>query len=222
MRKVTLSKGAALWHAGDAACTIAILETGAVAIRTPQSLVGVASARTLLGESALFSVGGAEQQRTASIAALEDDTTVVEYPPERVKAAIESGDAQIAPFLLRTLIGQICRNLLIVLSGRSLPPVVETPLVGLMESLVAQGQEVVVPSTWDDFMLSFRFLFDLRDHTGRLREQLAPQVDQMEAAVKASDLVTSLFREPEALGFLNDLIQEEKEHSRRLDQARQG
>ena len=68
MRKVTLWKGASLWEAGDTARTIAVLEKGTLGIRVGDELVGVASGRTVLGESAIFHLRGQELKRTAETA----------------------------------------------------------------------------------------------------------------------------------------------------------
>lgn len=220
MRKVTLWKGAALWDAGDTARTIAVLEKGTLGIRSGDQLVGVASGRTVLGESAIFRLRGDELKRSAGLFALEDDTQVTEYPVERVKQAIDGGKDQVGPLIVRTLVSQACRNLLIVITNHRTRDLIEGPLKSLMQSLIERGRGIEKVGTWDEFMVSFSFLHDLRDYTQHLRAELGGKAQQAEASVKASDVVRDLFKGDDVAGYLEDLIKEERETDKWLDRGR--
>ena len=219
MRKVTLSKGAALWEIGDSARTIAVIEKGTLGIRTVAGLVGIASPKTVLGEVAIFSLEGQEQRRTAALVALEDDTSVTEYPAAMVKQAIDTGKDQVGPLILATLVGQTCRNLLIVISTHRRRSVVEAPLKALMQSLIEQGRGVQPIGDWKEFMVVFQFLHQLRDYTEQLREQMIPGVGRAEASVKASEVVKDLFKGADFAEYLEELLREEREMDKWLERG---
>jgi hypothetical protein len=219
MRKVTLSKGAALWEVGDAARTIAVLERGTLGIKTASGLVGVASPRTVLGETAIFSVSGAEPKRTAALVALEDDTAVSEYPASMVKEAIDTGKDEVGPLVLATLIGQSCRNLLILISAHRNRVIVEAPLKTLMQTLIEKGRALPPMSDWNEFMIAFRFLYELREHTESLRESLTGKAQRAEASVKASEVVRDLFKGEDVASYLEALLKEERERDRWLERG---
>ena len=219
MRKVTLSKGAALWEIGDTARTVAVIEKGTLGVRTAAGLVGIATTRTVLGEASIFTVEGEDQKRTAALVALDDDTLVTEYPAAMVKQAVDAGKDQVGPLILSTLVGQACRNLLIVISTHRRRPLLEVPLKTLMQSLIEQGRQVKPTSEWKDFMLSFRFLHDLRDYTENLREELTAGVGRAEASVKASDVVKDLFKGDDFRGYLEELLREEREMDKWLERS---
>jgi len=220
MRKVTLSKGAALWEAGDGARTIAVLEKGTLGIRAGGELVGVASGRTVMGEAAIFTIRGESQKRTAELFSLEDDTAVTEYPAEMVKSAIDAGKDQVGPLILRTLISQACRNLLIVISEHRNRPLVEGPLRSTLQALIEQGRNLKPMVKWDEFMTTFSFLHDLRDFTGQLRARHGGKASQAEASVKASDAIKELFKGDDVKGYLEELIEEERQTEQWLDRGR--
>lgn len=223
MRKVTLSKGAALWETGDTARTIAVLEQGTLGIRSGQGLVGVASARTVLGESAVFTVRGEDHRRTATVFSLTDEAVVSEYPAEMVKQAIDGGKDQVGPLILATLVSQTCRNLLIVVTAQRNRLMVEIPLKALMQSLIEQGRAVKSVGTWEDFSTSFRFLYELRDYSEGLRESLVSKKARAEASVKASDVVKDLFKgAKDVAAYLEDLMKEERETEQWLERSRPG
>lgn len=218
MRKVTLSKGAALWEAGDAARNIAVLEKGTLGVKMGDNVVGVAAARTVLGESAIFSVVGEEVKRTAALVALQDDVQITEYPAIMVKQAIDAKKDQVAPLILSTLVSGACRNLLIVVSGQRNRAIVEKPLKALMQGLIEDGREVKSVGTWDDFMVTFRFLFQVRDYTEALRKEMGGAA-QAEASVKASEAVRELFKGQDVQSYLEELMKEEAERDRWLVKA---
>lgn len=219
MRKVTLSKGTALWEAGDAARNIAILEKGTLGVKMGEAFVGVSAARTVLGESAIFGVGGEDQKRTASLIALADDVAVTEYPAIMVKQAIDSNKDQVAPLILSTLVSGICRNLLIVVSAHRNRAIVEKPLKALMQGLIEDGREVKKVGSWDDFMVTFSFLFHLRDYSETMRLEMAGVSTQVEASVKASEVVRELFKGQDVQGYLEELMKEEAERDKWLVKA---
>lgn len=219
MRKVTLSKGAALWEAGDAARNIAVLEKGTLGVKMADAVVGVAAARTVLGESAIFSVVGEEVKRTASLIALQDDVQITEYPAIMVKQAIDGKKDQVAPLILSTLVSGACRNLLISVSAQRGRAVLEKPLKALMQGLIEDGREVKNVGTWDEFMTTFRFLYHLRDYTESLRAEIGGAA-QVEASVKASEAVRELFKgSHDVQGYLEELMKEEAEKDKWLVKA---
>jgi len=219
MRKVTLAKGAALWEIGDSARNIAVLERGTLGIKTAQGLVGVASPRTVLGETAIFAVGGAEPKRTASLVALEDDTAVTEYAASRVKEAIDTGKDEVGPLVLATLVGQACRNLLIVMSTHRTRPIIEAPIKALTQALIEKGRTLQKLNDWNEFMLAFRFLYEVREHSESLRESMTGKAQRAEASVKASEVVRDLFKGEDVARYLEELLKEERERDKWLERG---
>jgi CRP-like cAMP-binding protein len=223
MRKVTLSKGSALWEIGDTANNIAILEKGTLGIRLAEGLVGVATPRSVLGESAILAIGGdAAEKRSAAVVALEDETAVTEYPAAMVKQAIDAGKDQVGPLVLTTLVGQACRNLLIVISAHRKRPIVESPLKSLMQALIERGREIKPILEWGEFMTTFRFLYELRDYSESLREKMAEKASRAEASVKASEVVKDLFKGADFQEYLEELLREEREKDQWLQRGGAG
>ncbi len=220
MRKVTLSKGAALWELGDTARNVAVLEKGTLGVRTAQGLVGIASARTVLGETAILTISGETQKRSATLVALEDDTAITEYPAAMVKQGIDVAKDQVGRLIVTTLIGQACRNLLIVISTHKSRSLVEAPLKALMQSLLEQGRAVKPATDWQEFMTGFRFLSELRDYTLALREKLTGGLGRAEATVKASEVVKDLFKGADFAEYLEELMRDERETDEWLERGR--
>ncbi len=220
MRKVTLSKGAALWELGDTARNVAVLEKGTLGVRTAQGLVGIASARTVLGEAAILSVSGETQKRSATLVALEDDTAITEYPAAMVKQGIDVAKDQVGRLIVTTLIGQACRNLLIVISTHKSRPLVEAPLKALMQSLLEQGRAVQPATDWQEFMTAFHFLSELRDYTLASREKLTGGLGRAEVTVKASEVVKDLFKSADLAEYLQELMRDERETDEWLERGR--
>lgn len=212
---VTLSRGAILWHAGDAAREVAVLESGKLAARTDQGLVGVIWPQMVLGETALLALEeAADEKRTASVEALEDETRVVAYPAEVVRDAIAGGDDSMARRVLQTLVGQICRNLLIVLSARRGQAHLEVPLQGLLTGVVDNAAGGQLPSDWEGFRTSIRFLSDVRDLSERTLESFGPDpLARGEMVESASKLLEQILDGRQAPTGLEDFLQAEREKS---------
>jgi CRP-like cAMP-binding protein len=177
-KQITLSKDAVLWEAGDAAHDIGVVMSGRVGVRTEAGVVGVALPRMVLGESALFTAAGNVGPRTATLFAMDDETVVVAYPASEVRAAIETGDDALGREVLNTLLGQICRNLLMVISVRPQEPLVDAPLRALVEGLISDARRERHFPSWDRYMVVFSFLCNLRDLSDRLLDALGPAPQQ--------------------------------------------
>ncbi|MCU0241999.1 MAG: cyclic nucleotide-binding domain-containing protein, partial [Vicinamibacteria bacterium] len=193
-KQIRLSKGTVLWEAGDIARNIAIVQTGMLGVRTQTGLVGVALPQMVLGESALF-VGEAElQRRTATVIALADDTDILEYPAEVVQTLLESNEDTLAQQVLKTLVGQICRNLLMVIAAKRGYSYIDSPLTALVQSVVQDSQKSPTLNTWEAFSLTGRFLLDLRDLSDSLLTRLGPDASlRGEMVESASQLLMQLF-----------------------------
>ena len=222
MRKVTLSKGAALWELGDTASNVAVLEKGTLGVRTAEGLVGIASARTVLGETAILTLSGEAQKRSATLVALEEDTAVTEYPAAMVKQAIDAGKDQVGRLIMTTLIGQACRNLLVVVSTHVNRSLIEAPLKALMQTLLEQGREAKPVTDWQEFMTHFHFLAELRDYTLATREKMTSALDRAEASVKASGVVKDLFKGADIAEYLEELLRDERESEQWLERGGAG
>lgn len=207
-RKISLAKDAVLWEEGDDARNIAVLEKGALGVRNGKRLVGIVSPRMVLGESAILAIKGETQKRTATVFALEDDSSVTEYPAFMVKQGVDKGEDALALLVLATLIGQTCRNFLIVMANQRGRAAVEVPLKGLVEGLLQSAKQLKTVGDWSDFMLAFRFHFDLRDHSARIREQLAG-LTQPDAVRTASEMVKELFEAGDVAAHLEQMLKEE-------------
>src|SRR5437899_9260371 len=107
MQRRVLSMGERLWAEGDAAATLAVVESGKLGVWSDTRLIGILFPSMVLGESAILGMEGPAASRTASVSALEDGTTVTEYAPSLVKDAFGAG---VPRLVLRMLCGQICRN----------------------------------------------------------------------------------------------------------------
>lgn len=210
-RKVVLSKGAVLWEAGDGARTVGVLESGRLGIRTENGLVGVVSPKSVVGEGALFGLEGADQRRSATLYALEDETTVTEYPASAVKGLIESGNDVVGSLVLGTLAAQATRNLLIVAAAHKGRNAVELPLRGLLQGLLQASRRLRGTTFWDEFLISFRFLHELREYSGALRDDLpAGAAAGIQESLEASELVEALV-DQDAVRDIESLMAQEKE-----------
>lgn len=210
-RRVVLSKGALLWEAGDGARTLGVLEQGRLGIRGARGLVGVVSPKSVVGEGALFGVDGGEQRRSATLYALEDETAVTEYPASAAKQLIESGDDVVGSLILGTLASQAARNLLIVAAAHKGRHAVEMPLRGLLQGVLQASRNLRGTTFWEEFLLSFRFLHELRDYSGSLRDRLpAESATGIEESVQASELVQALI-DQDVVRDIESLLAQERE-----------
>jgi CRP-like cAMP-binding protein len=188
-KTITLDNQAILWEAGDVARDIALVESGKLGVRTAAGVVGLVLPGMALGETALFALDGQPLHRTATIYALESETRVVSTPAEDWRACFEGGDTDVVLPLVRTLVGQICRNLLMVVSARRGDPFVDQPLGALLRGVADDASRPLSARTWTAFMVTFSFLSDLRDLSDRILSRLGPEpaerLDLIEAASQA-------------------------------------
>jgi len=207
MRPRTLEAGERLWARGDSAESIAILESGRLAIQEDGGVIGIALPGTVLGESAILTLEGAPARRTADVMA-EETSIVSEYPITVVKEAFGIGTPRL---ILRTLYGQICRNAILVVAAQPGQDVALSLLTSLLEALRDCERRFTMINDWQEFMVTFRVLYVLRDASDALRRQLArqpPDPDEMERALA---VMNRLFRSPETIEYLQDFLEAEKE-----------
>ena len=220
-RQVRLSKGAYLWEQGDGARSVAVVESGKLGIGTTENVIGIVSAGMVLGETAIFALAGETLKRSASVFAIEDDTVVSEYPAASVKRAFETGELAVPHMVLTTLVGQICRNCVLVITAQKPAAVVDAPLRGLAQGIVVSAQEFEKVDDWDTFFFTFRFLCAVRDQTDELRAKFV-WVSSADSKIldKASDFLLALFRVPDVVKLLEPFIQAEKEMHAWLETAK--
>ena len=207
---VSLDKDTVLWEAGDSARTIAVLEKGKLAVRAPEGLIGILWPEMVLGESALFEAEGGA--RTATVADLQDDTVVAEYPPEVVRAALEEGDDGLAQQILRTLIGQICRNFLMVITAKRGYTFIEHPLHSLVRGIAEDAAKAQPFKVWDSYQMTARALYDLRDLSDRTLSTIGPDpAARGDLVEQASGLLDDLFEGGAAASGVQDFLKAERE-----------
>lgn len=214
-RKLTLSKDAILWEAGENARTIGVLEKGKLGVRVDTRVVGIIQPRMVLGESAIFTLDGQPQKRTATIYALEDDTQVTEYPPTLIKSLFDTGNDAVTPSILMTLLGQISRNTMMIMAAHKDKPLIDKTLRRLTQGLLGSIDEFKNIRGWDAFMDSFRFLNEVRDFSGTLRSKMLLETsDKRELLERATSQVMDLFKDQaEIAPFLEDFIRAEKDRA---------
>lgn len=195
-RKVTLSKDALLWEEGDMARNIAIVESGKLAVRVGGQLVGMVWPRMVIGESAILNEEGgkAAERRTASVVAWEEPTVVSEYPAALVRRTFEEGRMTVTNAILASLVGQICRNCLMIIAEHQTRPMIRIPFKGLMDGLLQSfREEAALIGKWDEFTAAFHVLYSLRDTTESLRDQLVLSRDP-ESITRASDFFRDVYK----------------------------
>lgn len=211
-RKVILSKGSALWYAGDSAQSFAILESGKLGVKNEKGLVGIIWPNMVLGEASLLALEGEQPKRTTTVYALEEGTTVVEYPPMLVKQALDEQGRTVWKAILTTLLGQICRTCLVIVAARKDQPFLSQPFRLLMQSLVQNYKNrFATLSTWDDFSTSFHFLYGTREYTDAAQRLLVGPFLDRECIVKASEVTREYFEGQGAIPFLTDFLEAAKE-----------
>ena len=214
-KTISLSREAVLWEAGDIAREIAVVDAGRLGVRTEAGVVvGLALPKMVVGETALFSLEGRPLPRGATLFALEDGTRVTAHPAESYRAAFEGGDTAVVEPILRTLVGQTCRNLLMVVSTRSGAPYVDEPLLGLVRGI---AQEVGRPAplrTWSAFMATFSLLCDMRDMSDRVLGRLGPEPAQrLELIEAASQALSRLAGSDDARPMIEAFLDAERERT---------
>lgn len=211
---VSLSRDAVLWEAGDAARDIAIVAKGKLGARTGDGLVGIVLSGMVVGEAALFLDDVRAERRTATLFALEEDTEVTQYPPAVVRYAFEDGDDRIIRQVLDNVVGQICRNLLMVITARPNYVYVDAPLTALVQGIVGDLQKSRVQplKSWDNILLTGRYLCDLRDLSDHLLSRLGPPPSERgEMIVNASQMLTQLGAGKDVLPIVDALLQAERQ-----------
>ena len=210
MRKVTLSKGDCLWEAGDVARTIAVVDSGRLGVRSARGIVGIVTPKMVLGESALLMLGGEAQMRTAAVVALED-SSVTEYSASLFQTTFDSGRHDVGQLILLSLIGQVCRNNLLVMASHGERLVVAALLKGQVQAMGETAAQCRQIKTWDHFMWTFNYLVRLRENSDRMRDELVTtQVAETEALAKASEMMKSLVQGQDIVPHIEALIAADK------------
>ena len=172
MFRRTLPKDAVLWWRGDPAESLAVVDRGSVGIRTAEGLLDVIVAGHAVGEAALLAKDGAPAvKRAADVVALEPDTVVIEYKTGEVVGALDGGVPQL---VMRTLVGQIGRNHLLVAAAHGGNRWIEAVVSSQMETLVAAARATSDIATWPEFMIAFQVLYQMREGSDAMRDALAP------------------------------------------------
>jgi CRP-like cAMP-binding protein len=209
---ISLSRETVLWEAGDAARTVAVVGKGKLGARTERGLVGIILPNMVLGETALLGDPGKALHRTVTVFALEQDTLVMEYPAAEVRAAFDGGDDELMRQVVRSLVGQIARNLLMVVTARRGHPFVDEPLLGLLRGIVRDMTQRPPIQAWDSLLETCRFLADLRDMSDRLLDSMGPEVDQRgEMLVNASQMLAQMAEGQDIRPVLEAYLEAEKE-----------
>ena len=98
------------------------------------------------------------------------------------------------------LLGQVCRNGLVLMSAHEDRPFLARPFRALVQSLVETHEaSFAAISTWDDFLLTFRFLSETRDYTEAASAALAGPLadrDLLEATEATREFFQRLGRFP--------------------------
>jgi CRP-like cAMP-binding protein len=208
---VTLRKNAVLWEEGDQARHVAVLEKGKLGVRTSHGLVGLLWPHMVLGESALFAAQG---RRTASVVALEDDTLVAEYLPEQVRDSLADGDDPLPQRILTTLVGQVSRNLLMVVASRRGWGYVDQPLTELVRGVVIEAERAQPLHSWEAFHQTASYLYELRDFSDRVLQTLGPEASRRAELIEgASAALRELFAGRAVVPALEDFLRAEREKS---------
>lgn len=211
-RKITLGKGAYLWDAGDSARNLAVLEAGRLGVHADGKLIGLITPKMVLGESALLTLDGSSHNRTAAVVALENDTTVSEYPAAMFRHTFDAGNHGVGHLILMTLIGQTCRNLTLIVAAHKEHKSVTALLRGEVAALGAMAAEARTIKSWDDFLWTFKYLFHLRDFSDNMRTELVLHLAKdSDALVKASEMMRELLKGQDVASFLEEFITAERE-----------
>lgn len=213
-KRIILGDGATLWETGDVARDIALVESGKIGVRTAAGVVGLVLPGMVVGETALFSLDGERLTRTATLYALEDETRVVATPAEEWRASFEGGDSEVVEPLVKTLVGQICRNLLMVVSARRGDPYVDLPLNALLRAVADDASRPLSARTWASFMVTFSFLSDLRDLSDRILSRLGPEpTERLELIEAASQALAVLGGHTDTRPMIEAFLEAERQRA---------
>lgn len=210
MQRRLLASGERLWAQGEPALCMGVVERGKLAVRTPERVLGVVFPGMVLGESAIFGLEGTQVMRTASVVALEDDTVVTEYPAELVRETFGAG---VPRLVLRTLSGQICRNALLTIAA-SPQPTATSPILSLIRGVVQSERQARKISTWEEFLVAFRILFNLREGSDAMRRETPECLDVPRTILEASKTVKELFKAKDTVAYLEAFLEAEQERYR--------
>jgi len=219
-RKLILSKNAILWETGETARNIAIVEKGRLGVRAGQLLIGVIPPRMILGEAALLGTEPDMPRRTATVFALEDDTQVTEYSPALVRKMFDLDDPAIAMTILRTLVGQVGKHCLLIVSANKDYPLIREITRETMRGVIQASRELPSVKTWDAFMRVFSFLVSLRDALSGLSQAYLGGVgDRAELVDRSSAMVRQLLggEDQDLARTLEEFIGLEKERDTWLE-----
>jgi hypothetical protein len=212
-KTISLSREATLWEAGDAARDIGVVETGRLGVRTEAGVVGIVLPKMVVGETALFALEARPLPRAATLFALDDDTRVAASPAESYRAAFEGGDTAVVDPVVRTLVGQTCRNLLMVVSARGGDPYVEEPLLGLVRGIAQDAGRPLPARTWGAFMVTFSFLCDVRDMSDRILGRLGPDPSQRLELIESASQALARLPGSDARPMIEAFLAAERERS---------
>jgi hypothetical protein len=210
-RKLTLSKNAFLWEEGDNAHNIAILEKGRLGVKVGNRIVGVLTPKMVLGEAAISTLDGKSPKRTATLVALDNDTYIVEFPATLVKNTFDNGNDAVSQLVLNTLAAQVCRNALLVMHSYKNQPLLSLPLKSLMQGII-QAKDHLKVGTWEEFMLTFRFLSDIRDFSEEMRRNYVIMTsDKSELIERASATIREMISDKDLAPILETFMKAEQE-----------
>jgi CRP-like cAMP-binding protein len=212
MQSRKLARGDILWKQGEPADRMAVVDGGKLGVWTDRRLVGIMYPKMVLGEAALLALGEARAVvRSASVIAVEDGTTVTEYPATLIRDAMGAG---VPRLVLRTLSGQICRNALLLLAAHPHEPALEHILRGLISGQVEGERHLRAVSTWDRFLVVFELLYHLREGLDAMRTALVePRRDAELTLVRASELSKNLLKSEDAIADVLEFLAAERERS---------
>ncbi len=209
MFRRTLGRDAVLWWKGDPAGSVAVVEKGRLGVRSGGRLIDVIIPGTALGEASLLAQVGAPSLRTADVVVLEDDTVVVEHPAASIVGNLATG---VPHLVLRTLVGQIGRNHLVVAAAHPDHELVATLVHGVLETLWRCEAKVAGVATWDDFLVAFRVLIHLREGSDGMRDHAAADRGwKTETALGILARVTPRLATPGLSAILEQFIRAEAE-----------
>ena len=212
MERRLLAVGEQLWTEGDPATSMGVVEQGSVAIRSGGRVLGVMFERMVLGESAILGLDGPTVQRSATVDAIEDHTVVTEYPAAMVRDSFGVG---VPRLVLRTLCGQICRNALLTMAAHPGQPGVEGSLMGLIQGVAACEKESRGIKQWDQFLVSFRLLYHLREGSDAMRDDLLPSRGDVPGIIlRASEAARSIFKAADIPEYLEHFLDAERERQK--------
>jgi hypothetical protein len=202
-----MASGEKLWSRGEAASTFAIVEKGYLAIYDGDSVLGIATAGTVLGESAIFSLLGPPVSRTADVAAMTP-AKVSEFPVAVLQEGFTIGTAGL---VLRTLFGQISRNSLLVMAAHPENESLTLTMTGFVQAIASADPLFAKVGDWPAFVETFRVLYELREATDNMRRALTTVPASPAELEQATRIMKELFKRPESVEYLQPFLDVERE-----------